>query len=120
METYLFLTISSTNWIYILECDNGNYYTGYTRDLAKRYQQHLNGKVKYTRSFKPIRIAQCWQLLDEVGIALKIERFIKRQTRITKESLISSPEKLCQMLQGRLNLHPKMQPFDLMKIGEAE
>jgi len=110
---------SDVFWIYILECENGNYYTGYTRDLARRYQQHLNGKVKYTRSFKPIRIAQCWQLFDEVGIAMKIERFIKSQTRITKETLINSPEKLSQILQRKLNLHPKSQPFDLSKIIEA-
>ena len=81
-------------WIYILECENGNYYTGYTKDLTKRYQQHLDGKVKYTRSFKPTRIAQCWQLFDEVSMALKIERFIKSQTRVTKETLINFPEKL--------------------------
>jgi putative endonuclease len=111
---------SDAFWIYILECENGNYYTGYTRDLTKRYQQHLGGKVKYTRSFKPLRIAQCWQLFDEVGMTLKIERFIKRQTRITKESLISSPEKLTQILERRFNLQPKIQTFDPSKIEKGE
>ena len=92
-------------WIYILECENGNYYTGYTRDLAKRYQQHLEGKVKYTHSFKPIRIAQCWQLFDEVGMALKVERFIKRQDKKTKALLIQQPSKLKEMISEKLKIN---------------
>ena len=95
-------------WIYILECENGNYYTGYTKDIEKRYQQHLKGRVKYTRSFKPIRIAQCWQLFDEVGIALKIERFIKKQDRKTKEIFINQPEKLKYLLASKLDLKTKI------------
>jgi putative endonuclease len=106
---------SNCFYIYILECDNGNYYTGYTKDLTKRYEQHLAGKAnsKYTRSFKPIRIAQCWQLLDTVGTALKIERFIKKQSRMTKELLIQSPETLKPKLNGKLNLNLDIEPFEL-------
>ncbi len=66
-------------WLYMLECDNGRFYTGYTKNLAIRYYQHKEGKqsARYTQSFKPVRIAQCWRLFDEVGTALKVERFIK-------------------------------------------
>jgi putative endonuclease len=111
---------SAVFWIYILECENGNYYTGYTKDLAKRYQQHLNGTAnsKYTRSFKPKRIAQCWQLFDEIGIALKIERFIKQQDRKIKEILIDQPEKLNSLLASKLNFKPKIchiNPLEIMQ-----
>lgn len=108
-------------WIYILECQNGNYYTGYTRNLDRRYQQHLKGTAnsKYTRSFKPKRIAQSWQLFEDVGTVLKIERFIKRQSRTAKEVLINSPEKLGQMLRERINLYTEIHAFDLSKIKEA-
>jgi putative endonuclease len=106
---------SDVFWIYILECDNGNYYTGYTKDLAKRYDQHLAGRAnsKYTRSFKPKRIAQCWQLHDSVGTALKIERFIKQQSRTTKELFIQSPEILKTKLHGKLKLDLELEPFQL-------
>ncbi|UCE06403.1 MAG: GIY-YIG nuclease family protein [bacterium] len=107
---------SDVFWIYILECDNGNYYTGYTKDLPKRYQQHLDGVVKYTRSFKPIRIAQCWQLLDEVGMALKIERFIKKQDRKIKEILINYPEKLKSLLVSELDLKSNIYPINPLEI----
>jgi putative endonuclease len=102
-------------YLYILECANGNYYTGYTKDLAKRYELHLAGKAnsKYTRSFKPKRIAQCWQLFDSIGTALKIERFIKRQNRPTKELLIHSPEILKARLHEKLRLNVNIEPFSL-------
>ncbi|MBT7521096.1 MAG: GIY-YIG nuclease family protein, partial [Nitrospina sp.] len=27
-------------WLYMLECENGSFYTGYTKNLAIRYYQH--------------------------------------------------------------------------------
>jgi len=82
-------------WVYILKCENNSYYTGYTTNLIKRYQAHLTGKsCKYTRSFKPIHIAQHWKLLCEKGTAMKIEHAIKKLSRIQKEKLIESPSLL--------------------------
>ena len=107
-------------WIYILECENGHYYTGYTKDLTKRYQQHLAGKSKYTRSFKPKLIAQCWKLYDSIGTALKIEQFIKKQTRTTKILLIEQPlelqNKIVKLLKLELNIFP-LNSEELIKIN---
>ena len=83
-------------WVYILLCQNNSYYTGYTKDLAKRYQSHLDGtgKCKYTRSFKPIAIAQCWQIKGDKTLAMKLERFIKKLSRAEKEKIIAHPATL--------------------------
>ena len=107
-------------WIYILECENGNYYTGYTKDLARRYQQHLEGTsgAKYTRSFKPQRIAQCWKLFDSIGTALKIEQFIKRQPRKIKTQLVEQPHELKERIRKRLNLELEIIPVDPESIRE--
>ncbi|MFZ2314539.1 MAG: GIY-YIG nuclease family protein [Gammaproteobacteria bacterium] len=79
-------------WVYILACDNGSYYTGYTVDLAKRYKLHLEGKAcKYTRSFKPIALAQCWKVMGEKKIAMQVERDIKKLSRANKEKIIAEP-----------------------------
>jgi putative endonuclease len=87
-----------TYWVYILHCENGSYYTGYTSDLPKRYRSHLNGSAsKYTRSFKPLRIAQCWKLLGDKSIAMTIESRIKKLSRIQKEKLITSPSSLSEL-----------------------
>ena len=93
-------------WIYFLECENGSYYTGCTNNLARRYRQHLNGtgRAKYTQSFKPIRIAQCWRLFDSRGIALKVEHLIKNMERRDKERIVRKPEKLKKVIMKELNL----------------
>ncbi len=84
-----------TFWVYILECENNSFYTGYTNDMEKRYQAHLDGTAsKYTRSFKPIRIAQQWELRCDKATAMKIERAIKKLTRTEKEKLIHNPHSL--------------------------
>ncbi len=83
-------------WVYILHCDNDTYYTGYTNDINKRYQSHLDGtgRCKYTRSFKPLRIAQCWKINGDKSFAMKIERMIKKSSRFEKENYIANPESL--------------------------
>lgn len=80
-------------WVYILFCENNTYYTGYTTNLEKRYQSHLNGKgkCKYTRSFKPLYIAQSWMITGDKSFAMKIERYIKKLTRAEKEKIIRDP-----------------------------
>ena len=80
-------------WVYILRCENNSYYTGYTNDLAKRYKAHIDGtgKCKYTRSFKPLHIAQCWKINGDKALAMQIERQIKKLTRAEKEKIIASP-----------------------------
>ena len=79
-------------WVYILLCENNTYYTGYTNNLAKRYQSHRNGtgKCKYTRSFKPITIAQCWRMEDKI-FAMQLERAIKKLSRNDKIKIITNP-----------------------------
>ncbi len=95
----------SIYWVYILLCNNGNYYTGYTNDLIRRYHEHVNGsaKCKYTRSFKPLNIAQCWQVQNNKNTALKIEKYIKRLNKKDKEQLILNPEKLLPLFKCRID-----------------
>lgn len=92
------------HWIYIIECDNGSYYTGYTVELEARYQAHLQGKCKYTRSFKPVKLAQSWYLAVVRSEALKIEALIKAQTRQLKLELIQHPESLRTLVLEKLKI----------------
>lgn len=85
-------TIHESYWVYILHCANNTYYTGYTNDLNKRFEAHVNGTAsKYTRSFKPLRIAQSWKIDGDKSLAMKIERAIKKLTRAAKEKIIANP-----------------------------
>jgi len=88
-----------TYWVYILHCENNSYYTGYTTNLARRYQEHLNGtaKCKYTRSFKPLKIAQTWQFTEK-SRAMKMEKLIKQLSKKDKELLILFPDRLLSLV----------------------
>jgi putative endonuclease len=44
-------------FVYLLECRDGNIYTGIAIDVAARYQAHVRGKgARYTRSHPPKRL----------------------------------------------------------------
>ncbi len=97
--------------VYILECVNGCYYTGYTTDMERRYQEHIDGssKCKYTRSFPPIKIAACWTIQsDDASLALKIEKKIKRLTKQEKTMLIAQPNRLKDVITCHYNCKIKM------------
>jgi putative endonuclease len=86
-------------FIYILECQNKCYYTGFTTDIKRRYREHVAGtnKCKYTRSFPPQKLCACWKMDGARSDALKIERYIKNRSRAQKETLIAHPETLQQI-----------------------
>lgn len=91
------------NFVYILLCENNAYYTGYTTDMSRRYQEHVKGtiKCKYTRSFKPLSVAQCWKVYGDKRIAMKVEKYIKSLNKKNKEHLIAYPFKLTEYFQSR-------------------
>ena len=77
-------------WVYILLVSNGHYYTGYTTDIKRRYKEHLSGNTKFTRSFPPVEIKQCWKIFEDKGTAMKIEKFIKSRPRKIKEEIVEN------------------------------
>lgn len=101
-----------TFYVYILYCENDTFYTGYTNDVVRRYQSHLNGtgKCKYTKSFKPIGIAQCWGIEGDKAIAMRVERYIKKLSRAEKEGLIKRPQSLYAVLSMRFNSRMSIAP----------
>ena len=80
-----------THTVYIIECSNGSYYTGYTTDIERRYQEHQQGtrKSRYTRSFPPKKLLATWTF-ESKSEALCIEYRIKQLSRKEKEKLIQS------------------------------
>ena len=44
-------------YVYIVQCCDNTFYTGYTPDLTKRIEVHNNGKgAKYTRARLPVKL----------------------------------------------------------------
>ncbi len=76
------------NWTYILECEDGTLYTGWTNDLEKRFKAHCQGKgAKYTRTHKPVRIAWSQEFATKQE-AQQAEWRIKHMPRSEKQHLI--------------------------------
>lgn len=91
---------SQSYWVYILLCSNNSYYTGYTDNLEKRFKSHLRGTAsKYTRSFKPLCIAQSWEIPNDKSNAMKVEAYIKKLSRVEKEKIISNPSELYRIFR---------------------
>lgn len=101
-------------WVYILQVKNGNYYTGCTTDMHRRYTEHVRGtgRCRYTRSFPPVRLAQCWKVHDCRGTALRIEQCVKRKPRRTKVDLIQNPALLIDLLNRARITDARVEPCD--------
>lgn len=78
------------NYVYILECNDGTFYTGWTNNLKKRIEMHSSGKgAKYTRGRGPLKLVH-YEEFEEKTDALKREYQIKQLTREKKIALINS------------------------------
>jgi len=64
-------------YTYVLLCDNGAYYKGFTDNLERRYQQHSEGKgAEYTKKHKPVKIAY-YETFETEQEAVEREKYFK-------------------------------------------
>ncbi|MBR6722204.1 GIY-YIG nuclease family protein [bacterium] len=85
--------MSEKHFVYILETERNTLYCGYTDDIEKRYQNHIEGKgAKYTRANKPVKLLWSKEFATK-SEALKEEYRIKHKlTRAQKLELINSQQ----------------------------
>lgn len=78
-------------YVYIVECADGSYYTGYTTDVQRRINEHNYSikSAKYTRSRRPVKLIYVEEF-DNLSSALKREHAIKKLKRKAKKELIES------------------------------
>lgn len=80
-------------YVYILRCADGTFYTGWTTDLTARVATHNTGKgAKYTKSRRPVELIY-HEEYDDKRKAQARERAIKKLTRAQKEALINDRRK---------------------------
>lgn len=78
-----------TNYVYILRCNDGTLYTGWTNDINKRLEAHNSGNgAKYTRGRRPVTLVYLEELATK-GEALKREAAIKKLSKEKKWALIT-------------------------------
>ena len=68
-------------YIYILHSPAfDKYYIGYTDDFNRRLVEHNSTERNtYTKKYRPWEIAAVFECGDDRGLAMKIEKFIKKQ-----------------------------------------
>ena len=75
-------------WMYILECIDGSYYTGSTKDLQTRIIQHQNGQgAAHTRKRLPIKLVYT-EAYPMVKFAFSREKQVQGWNRKKKQALI--------------------------------
>ncbi len=80
-------------YVYILQCSDDSYYTGYAVDLQRRLQEHQQGQgCKYTRGRRPVQLAY-WEELPSKSEAMQREYEIKQLNRSQKHNLINNDKK---------------------------
>lgn len=76
------------NYTYIVQCNDGTLYTGWTNDLDKRIKAHNEGKgAKYTKSRLPVTLVY-YEAFDSKEEAMSREWAIKQLHRHQKEKLL--------------------------------
>ncbi|CDE42706.1 putative uncharacterized protein [Clostridium sp. CAG:768] len=76
-------------YTYMILTEKNTFYCGYTDDVKKRFQAHLEGKgAKYTRANKPVKLVYQKEF-DTKSNAMKEEARIKKLTHQEKLKLIN-------------------------------
>jgi putative endonuclease len=78
-------------FVYILQCADGTFYTGWTSDLERRFKQHQSGNgSKYVRSRLPAKLV--YSKKYSTSQARKQEVKIKALTRSQKLKLVEKAQ----------------------------
>ena len=85
--------MSERHFVYILETERNTLYCGYTDDVEKRYQAHLEGKgAKYTRANKPVKLLWSKEFATKSEALTEEYRIKHKLTRAQKLELINSQQ----------------------------
>ncbi|WP_224448088.1 GIY-YIG nuclease family protein [Haloprofundus salilacus] len=76
------------HYVYVVECADGSYYTGYTTDVRRRVAEHNAGDgAKYTRGRTPVELVHS-ESYSSKSAAMSREYEIKQLSRRQKERLV--------------------------------
>ena len=81
-------------WMYILQCSDGSYYVGSTRDLESRLFQHQQGTgAKYTSHRLPVKLVYSEEY-ERVSDAYAREKQVQNWSRVKREALINGNQEV--------------------------
>ncbi|WP_339701634.1 GIY-YIG nuclease family protein [uncultured Marixanthomonas sp.] len=101
-----------TYYVYILKCADGLFYTGFTNDISRRFNEHQQGLNKSCFTFKrrPLELI-FHQEFNDVQQAIYFEKKIKRWSAKKKLALSNNDFNMLQILSKCRNMtHSKFKP----------
>ena len=85
-------------YTYILECSDGSYYTGSTKNLERRLEQHQAGEgTNHTKKHLPVKLIY-YEVYDKIDAAFYREKQIQGWSRTKKEALMKGDIKVLKAL----------------------
>lgn len=82
------MNVKKGHFVYIVECGDGTFYTGYTTDVERRLKEHNKGEgAKYTRGRLPVKL-RYQEKYKTKSQAMQRECEIKNLTREKKKELV--------------------------------
>ena len=85
-------------WMYILECSDGSYYAGSTKDLEYRLSEHQEGRgAKYTSRRLPVKFVYSEEY-ERVIDAYAREKQVQNWSRAKREALINDNQEMLPKL----------------------
>jgi len=89
-------------WMYILECRDGSYYVGSTKDLERRLFEHQEGSgANYTSKRLPVKLMYCEEY-DRIEDAYYREKQVQGWRRAKREALINGAPGLLPVLAKKI------------------
>lgn len=87
-------------WVYFIRCRNGALYCGWTNNLEGRLALHRNGRgSRSVRMAGFVGLAACWPVASRSD-ALRLEAYLKRLDKATKERLVRDPEYIAVIVEA--------------------
>ncbi|MCH5645029.1 MULTISPECIES: GIY-YIG nuclease family protein [unclassified Gordonia (in: high G+C Gram-positive bacteria)] len=85
-------------YLYILECGDGSFYVGSTRNLELRVAQHCSGHgAAYTRRRQPVRLVYSCEF-GSIDEAYAMEKRVQGWSRAKRQALIDGDFDLIRRL----------------------
>ncbi|MFC7058622.1 GIY-YIG nuclease family protein [Halovenus salina] len=84
--------MANHHYVYVLECDDSTFYTGYTTDVGRRVTEHNAGDgAKYTAGRTPVSLRYV-EYHDDRSTAQSREYDIKSHSREEKAALVAAAD----------------------------
>lgn len=106
-------------FVYMVQCQDGTYYTGYTNNLQDRIRLHNSGNgAKYLRGKGPVTLVYAKEY-RYYKVALRAERWLKKRARAEKAALIRGYEEHAIRVGPKISLPlvAKSVPGPIHKFG---